>query len=70
MGACNGNDRHRSKEEKAESKVDRKSKTERDLENVVDKIKAGARALANKVDDAGRELDAEYRKKKVKEKLD
>jgi hypothetical protein len=37
---------------------------------VGDKIKAGAKAVANRVDDAGRDLEAEYRKEKVKEKLD
>gem|GEM_PF-6751105 len=31
MRACNHNDRNRSKEEEAEYKVDRKSKTEHDL---------------------------------------
>jgi hypothetical protein len=70
MRACNRNDRHRSKEEKAEYKVERKSKIERDLEDVGDKIKPGAMVVANKVDDAGRDLEAKYRKEKVKEKLD
>jgi hypothetical protein len=70
MRACNRNGRNRSKEEKAEHKVDRKSKIERDLKDVWDKIKAGAKAVANKVDDAGRDLEAEYRKEKVKENLD
>ena len=64
MRACNGNDRHKSKEEKAEYKVDRKSKTKRDLEDVGDKVKAGAKAVANKVDDAGRDLEAEYTAKR------
>ncbi len=53
MRACNHNDRHKSKEEKAEYKVDRKSKTDRDLEDVGEGMNAGAKAVTNKVDDAG-----------------
>jgi hypothetical protein len=44
-----GNDRHRSKEQKVEYKVERKSKTKRDLEDVGDKIKAGAKAEACRI---------------------
>lgn len=55
---------------KVEYKVDRKGEAERDLEDAGDKIKAGGRAVANKTREAARDLDAEYRKEKLKEKLD
>lgn len=35
-----------------------------------DKINAAAKAVANKVDDSYRDLKEEYRKEKVKAKLD
>jgi hypothetical protein len=35
-----------------------------------DKVKAGAKAVFNKVKDSDRDLDTEYQKEKVKEKLD
>lgn len=35
-----------------------------------DKVKAGAKAVFNKVKDPDRDLDTEYQKEKVKEKLD
>ena len=55
---------------KVEYTVDRKSEAERDLEDTGDKIKAGAKAVANKLDDSDKDLDTEYRKEKLKEKLD
>ena len=39
---------------------------ERDLEDAGNKIKAGAKAAWNKTEDLGRDLDAEYRKEKLK----
>lgn len=62
-------------------KIKPTSEAERDLEDAGDSIKAGARAVANKVEDAardagdkvrdaGRDMEYEYRKEKVKEKLD
>jgi hypothetical protein len=57
-------------EKKVEYRVDRKSEAERDLEDAGDKVQAGAKAVANKAKEAGRDLDAEYQKEKLKEKLD
>lgn len=57
-------------EKKVEYRVDRKSEAERDLEDAGDKVLAGAKAVANKAKEAGRDLDAEYQKEKLKEKLD
>ena len=50
--------------------VDRKGEAERDLEDASDKVQAGAKAVANKVKDPDRDLDTEYQKEKIKEKLD
>jgi hypothetical protein len=48
---------------------DTKSDTEEGLENAGDKIKAGAKAVANKIKDSDRDLGTEYDKEKVKEKV-
>jgi hypothetical protein len=55
-----------------ESKVEvnRKSETERDLEDAGDKIKAGAKAVGNKIKDPDKDLGTEYDKEKFKEKVD
>lgn len=53
---------------KVEYSVDRKGEAEKDLEDVGDKIKAGARAVGSKVENPDRDLSAEYKKEKVKEK--
>jgi hypothetical protein len=50
--------------------VDRKTEAERDLEDVADKVKAAAKAVGNKVQDPDRDLEIEYRKEKLKAKLD
>lgn len=50
--------------------VGRKSEAERDLEDAGDKVKAGAKAVANKAREGARDLDAEYRKEKLKAKFD
>lgn len=56
---------------KVEYKVgDGKDDAERGLEDAGDKIKAGAKAVASKIDDPDRDLGAEYRKEKLKEKID
>ena len=55
---------------KVEYDVDRKSEAERDLEDASDKVQAAAKAVANKVADPDRDLETEYRKEKLKEKLD
>ncbi|MEP6576457.1 MAG: hypothetical protein ABJB85_08530 [Nitrososphaerota archaeon] len=39
------------------SKVDKKSNIGQDLENVGDKIKAGAKTVANKIADPNRDLE-------------
>ena len=41
-----------------------------ELENAGDKVKAGAKAVGNKLADTDRDLDTEYQKEKIKEKLD
>ena len=46
-----------------------KSDTE-DLENAGDKIKAGAKAVANKIKDPDKDIGTEYDKEKLKEKVD
>lgn len=38
--------------------------------DAADKVKAGAKAVANKVRDPDRDLETEYRVEKIKEKLD
>ena len=50
--------------------MESKSEIGIDLERVGDKLEAGARAVANKTDDAYRDLRTEYHKEKTKEKLD
>ena len=39
-------------------------------EDVKDKVKAGAKAVFNKAKDPDRDLETEYQKEKIKEKLD
>jgi hypothetical protein len=41
-----------------------------ELEDAGDKIKAGAKAVGNKLADTDRDLENEYQKEKIKEKLD
>ena len=41
-----------------------------ELENAGDKVKAGAKAVGNKLADPDRNLETEYQKEKIKEKLD
>jgi hypothetical protein len=48
--------------------VRRKSETEKDLEDAGDKIKAGAKAVKNKIEDPDRDVGTEYEKEKLKEK--
>jgi hypothetical protein len=55
---------------KVEIDVDRKGEAERNLEDASDKVQAAAKAVANKVEDPHRDLGTEYRKEKLKEKLD
>jgi hypothetical protein len=48
----------------------RKSEAGGNLEDTSDKVQGGAKAVANKAKDPDRNLDTEYQKEKVKEKLD
>jgi hypothetical protein len=57
-------------EVKSKVEVNRRSETERDLEDVGDKIKAGAKAVGNKIKDPDKDLGTEYDKEKFKEKVD
>jgi len=56
-------------ESETKFKVEKKSETGQDLEDAGDKIKAGAKAVANKVKDPDKDLDTEYEKEKIKEKF-
>lgn len=55
---------------KVEYSVDRKGEAGRDMEDAADKVKAGAKAVGNKLSDPDRDLETEYQKEKIKEKLD
>lgn len=57
-------------EEKVEYKVERKSGAADDMDNAVDKVKAGAKAMGKKVTDPDRDLGTEYNVEKSKERLD
>jgi hypothetical protein len=57
-------------EVKSKVEVNRKSDAERDLEDAGDKLKAGAKAVGNKIKDPGKDLGTEYDKEKFKEKVD
>ncbi len=57
-------------EVKSKVEVNRKSDAERDLEDAGDKIKAGAKAIGNKIKDPDKDLGTEYEKEKIKEKVD
>ena len=55
--------------EKTEFK-DTKNDTEEKLEDAGDKVKAGAKAFGKKVADPDKDLETEYQKEKIKEKMD
>ena len=40
------------------------------LEDAGDKVKAGAKAVGNKIADPDRDLESEYQKEKIEEKMD
>jgi hypothetical protein len=46
------------------------NEAEEKLEDAGDKVKAGAKAVANKVEDPDKDLESEYRKEKFEEKVD
>jgi len=47
-----------------------KTDTEEELEDAGHKIEAGAKAFGKKVADPDKDLESEYQKEKIKEKLD
>ena len=49
---------------------DTKTDTEEELEDAGDKVKAGAKAFGKKVADPDKDLESEYEKEKIKEKMD
>ncbi len=49
--------------------IERKGELQKDAEEAADVVKAGTKAVFNKLDDSYRDFKAEYRKEKVKEKL-
>jgi hypothetical protein len=55
--------------EKTEFEVG-KTVTEEKLEDAGDKVKAGAKAFGKKVADPDKDLESEYQKEKIKEKMD
>lgn len=55
--------------EKTEYEVG-KTDTEEKLEDAGDKVKAGAKAFGKKVADPDKDLESEYQKEKIKEKMD
>jgi hypothetical protein len=55
--------------EKTEFEVG-KTDTEEKLEDAGDKVKAGAKAFGKKVADPDKDLESEYQKEKIKEKMD
>ena len=57
------------RKEEVRREVGTKSEAERDMEDVGDKMKAGAKAMGAKMEDPDRDLSAQYEKKKAEEKL-
>jgi hypothetical protein len=57
------------RKEEVKREVDTKSDAERDLEDVGDKMKAGAKAMGARMKDPDRDMGAQYEKKKAEEKL-
>jgi hypothetical protein len=55
---------------KSKVEVNRKSDAEQDLEDAGDKIKAGVKAVGNKIKDPDKDLGTEYDKEKIEEKAD
>ncbi|MDW0232584.1 MAG: hypothetical protein QOA62_11220, partial [Nitrososphaeraceae archaeon] len=49
---------------------DTKTDTEEELEDAGDKVKAGAKAFGKKVADPDKDIESEYEKEKIKEKMD
>ena len=49
---------------------DTKTDPEEELEDAGDKVKAGAKAFGKKVADPDKDLESEYQKEKIEEKMD
>ena len=49
---------------------DTKTDAEEELEDAGDKVKAGAKAFGKKVADPDKDLESEYQKEKIAEKMD
>ena len=49
---------------------DTKTDAEEELEDAGDKVKAGAKAFGKKVADPDKDIESEYEKEKIKEKMD
>ena len=49
---------------------DKRTDTEEELEDAGDKVEAGAKAFVKKVADPDKDLESEYEKEKIKEKMD
>lgn len=53
-----------------EFEIKKKAEVKKDLEDVSDKVQAGAKAIVNKIKDPKKDLDTEYTREKIKEKFD
>ena len=53
-----------------EYEIKKKGEVQKDLEDLSDKVQAGAKAVVNKVKDPSKDLDTEYAVEKIKEKFD
>lgn len=53
-----------------EYEIKKKGDIEKNLENASDKVQAGVKAVAKKLEDPSKDLDTEYTKEKIKEKFD
>lgn len=57
------------RKEEVKREVNTKSEAKQDLEDAGDKMKAGAKAMAAKIEDPDRDMGAQYEKKKAEERL-
>ena len=53
-----------------ETKYRKYNEAGQELEDARDKVKAGTKAVVNKVEDPDKDLDNEYQKEKIEEKMD
>jgi hypothetical protein len=57
-------------EKKIEYKVERKNGAADDMDNAADKMKAGAKAMGERITDPERDFGTEYNVEKARERLD